>query len=597
MKRGDMRPRGTADPRETGYGRLKQFAFVPEAAWQRGIKVLQSLPVIALIVLALSPIAITVVGSFKTSLPGQPAVWSLDGWVAAYTAASIWDAIANTFILSFMRVPISVVIGGLLAWLLIRTNLRGRKTVEFLFWVAFFLPTLPMAMAWALLLDPRSGWLNLLAGFWFGVTEPPFNIYSYLGITWVHVTTTTVPVMIILLGPAFRALDASMEESARMCGASRLTCLRRIVVPLMYPALMMATIAGFIRSLEAFEVELLLGLPADIRVYSTKIQELATWDPPRYAPAMALSVPFVVLLFLLALIYQRFLTGRSFTTVTGKASASPLIDLGCWRTLLSLVCAFIAGLMVIVPTATLLAGSFMEVFGITKADGTFVFTLAHWRGVLRDSTFVSSVVNTFVLGAGTALIGIILYSIIAYIILRSQVAGRKFLDLVVWLPWAFPGILLSLALLWIYLGTPMLGMLYGSMIGLIFAMLFKEMPMGVNLMKNGLLQISLELEEAATVCGARWSQTYRKVLLPLLGPTAVTVGMLAFIACVKDISTMILLATPETRPLSILVLDYTTNGSIEKGAVVGVISAAMAVGIALLGRKIGLGVGTSIGRA
>jgi len=279
--------------------------------------------------------------------------------------------------------------------------------------------------------------------------------------------------------------------------------------------------------------------------------------------------------------------------VSGKASASPPVDLGPWRWPATLLCAAIAALSVLVPTATLLLGSFMEVFGVTHADGSFLFTLSHWRAVLRDRLFASSVVNTLEIGLGTALLAILLYSTIAYIILRSSLGGRKFLGVVIWLPWAFPGILLSLSLLWLFLGTPMLNLLYGSLASLILAMLFKEMPVGVNLMRSGLLQIGVELEEAGKVAGAGWWQTYRLVLLPLLAPTAITVATLAFISCVKDISTMILLATPDTRPLSLLVLDYSSNGSIENGAVVGVISAALAVGVALIGRRIGLTFGRS----
>lgn len=552
------------------------------------LAVLRSLPVALLSIVALAPVAIIVVSSFRTSLPGQPTTWGFDGWIAAFSSPSIWDAIANTFILSAMRVPISVVIGCLLAWLLIRTNLRWRRNIEFLFWIAFFLPTLPMAMAWALLLDPRSGWVNLAAMKLFGLSEGPFNIYSYLGITWVHMTATTVPVMVILLGPAFRALDPAMEESARMSGATRLESLRLIVLPLVTPSLIVAAVAGLIRSLEAFEVELYLGVPAGIRVYSTKIQELAVWEPPRYAPSMAMSVPFVAFLFLLAILYQRFLSTRSFTTVSGKASASPPVDLGAWRWPATILCAAMAALAVLVPTATLLFGSFMEVFGVTHADGRFLFTPSHWQAVLRDSLFASSVVNTIEIGLGTSVLAVLIYSTIAYVILRSSLAGRKFLGVVIWLPWAFPGILLSLSLLWLFLGTPMLNLLYGSLASLILAMLFKEMPVGVNLMRSGLLQISVELEEAGKMSGAGWWQTYRMVLLPLLAPTAITVATLAFISCVKDISTMILLSTPDTRPLSLLVLDYSSNGSIENGAVVGVISAALAVGVALIGRRVGL---------
>ena len=551
-------------------------------------RLLRALPVALHSIIALAPVAIILVSSFRTSLPGQPTTWGFEGWVQAFSSPSIWDAIANTFILAAMRVPISVLIGCLLAWLLIRTNLRGRRGIEFLFWIAFFLPTLPLAMAWALLLDPRSGWVNQLLMRAFGLAEPVFNIYSYLGITWVHMTATTVPVMVILLGPAFRALDPAMEESARMSGAGRFASLRLVTLPLIYPALIVASVAGLIRSLEAFEVELYLGVPAGIRVYSTKIQELATWEPPRYAPSMALSVPFVAFLFLLAILYQRSLARRSFTSVTGKAAASPPIDLGPWRWPATILCAGMAGLAVLVPTATLLMGSFMDVFGVAHADGSFHFTLAHWQAVMRDTLFASSVVNTLEIGLGTALLAVLAYSTIAYLILRSSLAGRKFLGVVIWLPWAFPGILLSLSLLWLFLGTPLLNLLYGSLGSLVLAMLFKEMPVGVNLMRSGLLQIGIELEEAGKVAGAGWWQTYRLVLLPLLAPTAITVATLAFISCVKDISTMILLSTPDTRPLSLLVLDYTSNGSIENGAVVGVISAALAVGVALLGRRIGL---------
>ena len=240
----------------------------------------------------------------------------------------------------------------------------------------------------------------------------------------------------------------------------------------------------------------------------------------------------------------------------------------------------------IVPGTALLVGSFMQVFGVASASGAFGFTFAHWNTVLHDPVFTSSVVTTLGLGIGTAVLGVLGYSLVAYIILRTRAGGRTLMDIAAWLPWSIPGILLSLSLLWIYLGVPALNILYGTIGGLVVAMLIKEMPGGVNVMKTGLAQIGLELEEAAHMSGASWWELYRRVLLPLLSPTAVTVALFVFVGCVKDISTMILLATPTTRPLSLLVLDYSSNGSIENAAVVGVIAAAMAAGVAILGRKL-----------
>ncbi|HEV8022067.1 MAG TPA: iron ABC transporter permease [Candidatus Lustribacter sp.] len=551
-----------------------------------------TLPVVLVTAFVSAPIFITLVGSFRISLPGQPTVWGTSGWTSAFSTPSVWQAVANTFILVAMRVPLALLLGSVVAFLLIRCNVRARQTIEFLFWTAFFLPTLPMAMAWALLLDPKSGWINRLLQPVLGLQHGPFNIYSYSGITWVHLVTTTVPAIILLLGPAFRGLNPVLEESARMSGASTIATFRRVVLPLLAPALAMAGIIALIRSLEGFEVELFLGVPAGIRVFTTKIQELVVYEPPRYAPAMALSVPFIILLIVLALWYQRVVRGRSYATLTGKMVAAPPFDLGAWRWPATIFCGLFATLAVIVPTATLLFGSFMEIFGVTNVSGGFGFTISHWTTVLHDPVFLSSFTVTLLLGVFTAAAGVLVFSLIAYIILRTRTAGRDVLDVAAWMPWAIPGILLSLSLLWIYLGFSVLNVLYGSVAGLVVAMLFKEMPGGVNLMKNGIARISLELEEAASTSGAGWWELYRRVLLPLLSPTAVTVALFIFVGCVKDISTMILLATPTTRPLSLLVLDYATNGEIENGAVVGVISAFMAIGVAFLGRRLSQQTGT-----
>jgi len=547
---------------------------------------LLSLPVVVVTAFALAPVVITLVGSFRTSLPGNPVVWGTGGWTSAFSNPSVWQAVANTFLLVLMRVPLALLLGSVLAWLLIRTNVRAGKTIEFLFWIAFFMPTLPMAMAWTLLLDPKSGWINRALQPVFGLTHGPFNIYSYSGITWVHLVTTTVPAIVILLGPAFRGFNPVLEESARMSGASLIESFRRVVLPLLAPALTMAGIIALIRSLEGFEVELYLGVPAGIRVFSTKIQELVVYEPPRYAPAMALSVPFVILLIALALYYQRVIRGRSYATLTGKHAAAPPVDLGRYRWPATIVCLLFATLAVIVPSCALVLGSFMQVFGVASVTGGFGFTLVHWVTVLHDPVFASSFTVTLFLGVFTAIAGVLCFSLIAYIIIRTRARGRDLLDVAAWLPWSIPGILLSLSLLWIYLGFPVLNVLYGTVGGLVVAMLFKEMPGGVNLMKTGIMQIGLELEEAAYTSGAGWWELYRRVLLPLLSPTAVTVALFIFVGCVKDISTMILLATPTTRPLSLLVLDYATNGEIENGAVVGVIAATMAIAVTLLGRRL-----------
>ena len=248
--------------------------------------------------LVLMPLALMLLNSFQLARPGQPPVYGLRGWQQALTDSSMLTALKNTMSLSLTREAIALVVGVLLAWLIARTDLPLKGSLEFIFWVAFFLPPLPVAIGWILLLDQQFGLVNQWLRFLPFVHHPIFNIYSFWGIVWVHLTTN-LGVKVLLLAPAFRNLDAALEESSRSCGVTALGTLRRVVIPLMAPAIIVSAILGLIRSLDAFEVELLLGVPIRLFVYSTKIRDLVTFEPPQYAPALALGTILLVLLLLL----------------------------------------------------------------------------------------------------------------------------------------------------------------------------------------------------------------------------------------------------------------------------------------------------------
>src|SRR5262245_36172059 len=205
--------------------------------------------------------------------------------------------------------------------------------------MAWFLPPLSVTIGWIALLDPKYGLINkLLAGVLpFAVT---LNIYSFFGIVWVHLTLLTVPVMTLLLTPAFRQLDASFEESARACGSGPLTTLTRIVLPLLWPAILVVTIASLIRSLEAFEIEQIIGIPAGIYVYGTRIYDLVRWDPPLYSQAMALSTIFLTALLILVFVYQRFLGSHRASTISSHSVSLRPALIGKWKYLAS-ACLFI----------------------------------------------------------------------------------------------------------------------------------------------------------------------------------------------------------------------------------------------------------------
>jgi iron(III) transport system permease protein len=538
--------------------------------------------------LVLTPLVLMILNSFQIARPGQPIVWGLDGWVKAFTTPGIVKAMSNTFTLAITRQAIALFIGAFFAWLIARTDLPMKGLLEFFFWLSFFLPALPETMGWILLLDPKYGLLNQgLIGL--GVASQSwFNIYSFWGIVWAHMGGT-VSVKVMLLAPAFRNLDAALEESSRISGASGWHTFFHIIVPVMMPAILVTTILGIIRSLEAFEIELLLGTPIGLQVYSTKIHELVTWEPPQFPPAMALSTVFLGVLLLLVALQRRYIANRIYTTVTGRGFSTRPTQLGRWRyPAFALVLSF-ALVITVVPTILLVTGTFMKLFGFFNIAQPW--TLDNWRATLSDPVLLRSLWNTLAIGLGSGLIGVLFYSFIAYMIVKTRDRGRWLLDFLSWLPWSIPGILLGVALLWTFLQTKIFLPLYGTIYLLMVAMVIKSMPFGTQMIKSVLLQLGSDLEEASKVCGGTWLDTFRRVIFPLTMPALITVGLVGFISAARDISTVVLLGSGRSRTLSLLMLDFAAGAEFEKATVVAVMVVGLVVVAALIARGLGGQVG------
>lgn len=534
--------------------------------------------------LILTPLFFLFVSSFQLGRPGEPIVYSIEGWRQAFTSPGILSAIYNSFSLALARQLISTAIGIFIAWLLARTDVPMRGWLEFLFWVSFFIPSLPVALGWILLLESQYGLINQWLMRLPFVNKPLFDIYSFWGIVWVHLTST-IAIKVMLLTPAFRNLDAALEESSRVAGAGPFQTLRRVIVPIMMPPILVAFILGLVRSLEAFEIELILGVPVGLHVFSTMIYRFVTYEPPDFPAATALGSFFlVVLLSLVAL--QRLLIGkRAFTTVTGRGFSTRPISLGRWKTP-AFVCVLVVALCTtVVPVVVLFVGTFMKIFGFFNIENAW--TLDNWKQVVSDPIFSRSLRNTMILGLVAAGVGMCLSSMIAYAIVKTRFVGRMILDFVSWLPWAIPGILLGLALMWTLLLVHRVIPIYGTMYALVVVMAIGSFPMSVQVTKSFLMQIGDELEEASLVAGASWFCTFRRILLPILLPCLIVVGLLEFIAAARNISSVVLLATGRTRTLAVLMLDFTAGAELEKATVVAAVIVLVVVAAALTVRYLG----------
>jgi iron(III) transport system permease protein len=542
---------------------------------------------LALGFVVLFPLLFLVFNSFQLARPGQPPVYGLANWLGALTEPGILTAIVNTITRSVVAMLIAFPFGMFIAWLLARTNLPGKNWLDLIFWLTFFLPPLPVTLGWMLLLDPQAGAINQVISMVFP-GAPHLNIYSFWGIVWVHLVTKVTATKVILLVPIFRNMDASQEEAARTSGASALGTLWRIVVPVMSPAILTVFTLSTIYSLQSFEIEQVLGPPANFYVYSTKIYQLVHREPAQFGSATVLGVVILIGMLPLILAQQRRVARRSYTTVTGKFNARSMA-LGRWRWPTFGMIVGLGLLFTVLPIALLLAGSFMRLFGYFNLASPF--TLGHWQEVLSDPAFPKALKNSVLLGGSTAVISVSLCSMMAYIAVKSRYAARGVIDFLSWLPVTIPGIIMSLGLLWVFLDMPFLRPLYGTMGILVWATALSSMALTVQLVKSHLLQIGSELEESARISGGSWLYTFRRVLVPLLMPTLVTVGLVSFISAVQNVAHVAILTTGENQPLAIFQLNYLSNGQYETAAVVGVIVVLMTTGVAIAGRVLGLRVG------
>ncbi len=565
---------------------------MPESAAQTVIR--RFLPgaafVLAVGFVTLAPVIYVLVSSFDVAPPGAAYRFGFEGWREIFSSAKTWDSIVYSFVLA-VRVPIAVVVGFVIAWLLVRVEIPGSRLIELSFWFGFLLPGLPMMMGWILLLDANYGLINLLLMKLPFIDGPVFSIYSVPGIIWVHLVLTTIPIMVILLTPMLRQLDASFEEAADMSGAGTLTTLRKVTIPLLLPAIATAFVLSLIRSLESFEVERILGTPVNINVYSTRIYDYVSLEPPLFSQAMALSSLFLAILLFLAVFYQVYLerTGER-ATITGRGVRMQARPDSRWAYAASAVLFGYIALTLVLPLVMLVLGSLTKLFGFFFLGDAW--TAAHWVAVFKDPRLFRAALTSALLGLSVGFVGVLIFSLVAWVLVRTGIWGTRLISVLVWLPWAIPGLVLGVTLLSVMLEMPGLSMLYGTTIPLLIALLIKELPIGVQLLRSSIAQVSGELEEAAVISGAGFGMIFRRVTLPLIAPMLASVFLLVFASTMRDVSTVVLIAAPGTRTLSLLMFDFALSGQLEAASVVGVMIALICVVVSAwalrLGRRVGV---------
>ena len=534
--------------------------------WTATISV--GLLLVVLSLLTLYPLATLLYGSLHTTPPGVPGEFNLDGYKAVLSAEN-FRILLDTLGIAFLKTAIAVSLAVLFAWIVARTDTPGRRTLEVLIALPFFIPPVITATAWTVLGNPQVGTINLVWRWLTGSDGTIINVYSYFGVIW-HMVQYSTPFIFLFIVDAFRAFDPALEESSRMSGASRGQTFRRVTLMLLLPIITSAFILSFMRGVEAFESPLIFGRPANIYVLTTEIFRAinVTGGLPEYQYATALAFSVLLLMFLLVFLQWWVLGNRSYQTVTGKGYSPGIMKLGRLRWVTFSVCVLFFVLAVALPFAQLLVGSFFRLFGFYSWD---MLTLEHYEWVFESRQVWRAFYNTMLLGIGGASATMILGGMVAYVCVRTRWRGRRLIETLAWLPWMMPGMVLGVGFLWGFAIIPGPIQIYGTVWALLLAYITLGTPLAVRIMNGTFAQLSFDIEECSRVHGASWWQTMWRILIALSWPAFAVGWLLTLFGIMRELSASVLLYSVNSEVLSVVMVRMLIDGQPERVTVIGLL--------------------------
>ena len=526
--------------------------------------------VVALVAwLSLLPLGFLLWQSIHTpQSPSSPAILTLDNFREAYTGFETYRLFFNSLRFAFGAAAVSFVIGTFFAWINERTNTPCKTFVFALSIIPLIIPGILFTVSWILLASPKIGIINALLQGWFGTDIIFINVYSMAGMIWVDGLHYS-PMAFLLMTAAFRSMDPALEESAQMSGASVPQVFFRVTLKLAWPAVLATLLILFVRAIESFEVPALLGLPVGIEVYTSAIFQAIHRYPSQVGQASAYAVTLLVICSL-GIYFQSRLSsqGDRYATVTGKGFRPRTMDLGSWRYLTAGLFILYFFIVVVLPFCVLLWSSLQKYFSAPSFAALNNLSLDAYRSVLGAPAFGTVVWNSLLLSLGSATLIMLATSVIAWLVVRTRLPGRWLTDNLASLPLVFPGLVLGLAIMICYLNMP-IG-IYGTLWIMLIAYVTRFLPYGMRYSSTSMLQIHKELEESAAMSGASWSMTFRRIVLPLLKPGLLAGWIYIVIVSVRELSSSILLYSPGSEVISIMIWEFWQNGQYVELSALGV---------------------------
>src|SRR5690606_38337574 len=433
--------------------------------------------------LTLGPALMLVVGSFSQGL-GAVGTFTLEKYARVYSDARLPQVVLNTVIYSFGSAFLATTLAVILAYLNFRTDIPFRGVLHLLPVVSMMIPHLAYGSSWALLLNPTNGMLNLiLQEFGLG----PINIYSLPGMIFVE-GLLDLPVAYLVIVAAMASFDSSLEEASWVSGRSRAATWWRIILPILRPAILAAITLVLIRSISAFAIPSVLGMPGRIEVLTTFFYLLINVGfVLDYGRAAAVGGSVLVAAVVLVYLY-RYLTARSerFVTISGKGYRPTISRLGVWRWPLGLFVLLLGILLVVLPVLVLLYTSLVPYVMAPSAEAFRQLTWRNWTQVLGDPLTLRALRNSIILALGGATLGIILSTLTSYVVVRVRTRSSAVLEALTFLSFSFPGLVIGVGFMWLFARTDLYGTLWALLIGYVAVYL----PYGIRPLTSTFIQIS-----------------------------------------------------------------------------------------------------------
>ena len=532
--------------------------------------------------LALIPLFYLVWSSFKPIAVGQLSDFTLtnftfENFARAYSDPAIFAMLFDSFFFATGSMLVAFVFGGIIAFLVERTDAPMRNFVYGFMFIPLIMPSMLKAIGWVLLLSPNNGILNKV-WYAFGFKDPLFDSSSIPAMFWVEGLSMS-PLTFLMLGAALRGMDPSLEEAAFTSGAGKLTVFRKVTLRLMTPALAGIALLQFIRGLEAFDVPFTMGSGKGIQVFSTNIySSVREISPPDYGSAFVLSLVLIMLAVIGVAIYHRVMArSESYATVTGKGFRPRLISLGRWRGVAGGFFLFFLVASTLLPFLVLLWASFLPYYQTPSVQALSQLNLNSYRDLFSRDQFYLSLKNTLILSTLVSVAAMLLATVISWIVIRLKPRGSRLLDTLSFLPYTVPGIAMGFSFMVVFLTFP--NPIYGTLWILILAYLTNFLPTATRFTHAGIAQIRAELEEAATTAGAGLYTVLRKIIMPLILPSLVAGGLYIFLLSAKVVSMAAILWQPDSIILPVYLLHLWVDGRLP---LVGALSVVMITGLTAL---------------